>query len=61
MAAYLPGFNDRWFCKRALIMHRNSLVLFSLEMQGSTEKFEKISEEEEDDSVVILKVGIMSF
>ena len=41
MAAYPPGFNDRWPCKRALAMHRpsNSSVLFSPEMQGRIEEF----------------------
>jgi len=50
MAAYPPGFNDRWPCKRALTMHRpsNSSVLFPLEMQGRTEESKEISEEEED-------------
>jgi len=51
MAAYPPGFNDRWPCKRALAMHRpsNGKVLFPLEMQGSTEEFEETLEEKEDD------------
>ena len=35
----------------------NSSILFSPEMQGRTEEFKKISEEEDDDLVVFLRVG----
>ena len=58
MAVYSPEFNDRWRCKRALAMHMpsNGSVLFPLEMQGITEEFKKILEEEEDGLVVLLKV-----
>ena len=63
MAAYPLGFNDRWPCKRALAMHRptNSSVLFPPEMQERTEEFKKISEEEEDGLVMLLRVGNRSF